>query len=435
MNISVIGTGYVGLVAGTCFSENGHEVICVDINERRIHELQQGKLPFYEPGLEELTKRNIKNERLLFTTNTSEAIKKTNILFIAVGTPTLEDGSSDLKHVLKVAHIIAENMNEPKIIVVKSTVPVGSSKKIEALIREKTSIPFSIISNPEFLKEGAAVLDFLNPERIVIGGRNSRSIKIMKELYAPFIRSGNPILVMDNESAELSKYACNAYLAMRISFINEIANFCGDIGANIDDVRKVLMTDTRIGKKFLYPGTGYGGSCFPKDVRTLIHTSSHHRSPSKILKSVEAVNNEQKEILFHKAFTYFKGAIQRKTVAIWGLSFKPNTDDIREAPSLTVIQKFLDHDVMVHVYDPLAISNTRAYFEDRIKYFNDSYECLKGTDALFIFTEWNEFRKPNFALMKSLLKNPLVFDGRNLFSVKEMKKLGFIYYGIGIGHS
>ncbi len=432
MQISVIGTGYVGLVAGTCFAENGHDVTCVDIDEKRIEELKNGIVPFYEPGLRELCIRNIKNERLFFTTDVASAIQTAKIIFIAVGTPSLSDGSSDLGQVTEVAKTIAEHLNTPKIIVIKSTVPVGSFKKIENIIRQGSKTSFSIVSNPEFLKEGAAVSDFLNPERVVIGSRDKKAIRLMKELYAPFVRSGNPILVMDNASAELSKYACNSFMAMKISINKEKANLCETLGTNIDDIRQVMMTDARIGRKFLYPGIGYGGSCFPKDVRSLINASDAHSLSLKVLKAVEEVNNVQKELLFKKAFHYFKGGLKDKRFAIWGLAFKPNTDDIREAPALTLIRKLLDHEAKITVYDPIALSNVRLYFENRIEYSPDNYQCLKGADALMICTEWNEFRKPDFSKMKSLLKNPVIFDGRNLFQPKEIKKHGFIYRGIGV---
>ena len=432
MEISVIGTGYVGLVTGTCFAEMGREVVCIDIDENRIEKLSLGMVPFYEPGLEELVQRNLKNKRLKFTTDSALAIQHSKIIFIAVGNPTREDGVSDLKYVISAATVIAQAMNEPKTIVIKSTVPIGTFRQIEKIIREKTKYDFSIVSNPEFLKEGSAVSDFLKPERVVIGTQNEHAIQLMKELYDPFIRSGNPILVMDNASAEFSKYACNAYLAMRISFINEIANLAEAIPSDIESIRKVLMTDSRIGSKFLYPGIGYGGSCFGKDVRALIAMGHSRQTPLKILQAVEETNEKQKEILFQKTYRYFQGKLAGKTIAIWGLSFKPNTDDMRDAPSIAVIRKLLDHNVKIHVYDPIAIANAKSIFENRLDYYIDRYECLRGADLLLILTEWNEFRKPDFQKMKGLLAKSVIFDGRNLFSPKQMKEEGFVYEGVGL---
>ncbi|MBI3018678.1 MAG: UDP-glucose/GDP-mannose dehydrogenase family protein [Deltaproteobacteria bacterium] len=432
MNITILGTGYVGLVSGTCFSENGNDVYCVDIDETKIRNLSKGLVPFYEPGLEELIKRNTKNGRLKFTTNSAQAIQGSKIIFIAVGTPPAEDGSSDLKYVLQTAKTIAQAMNEHKYIVLKSTVPLGASQKISVIIRQHSSYPFDIISNPEFLKEGNAIEDFLKPERVVIGAESKEAIQIMKELYSPFVRSGNPILVMDNMSAELSKYACNSFLATKISFINEIANLCESVGANIEHVRHTMITDSRIGPKFLYPGTGYGGSCFAKDVQALMASSEQVQKKIKILEAVEEVNHKQKEILFNKLSAYFKGSLKEKTIAVWGLSFKPNTDDIREAPAVSVIKKLLDSKTKVKVYDPVALENTKHIFENQIDYYDNSYDCLKNADALLILTEWNEFRKPNFSKIKALLKQPVIFDGRNLFDPTIMKSNGFYYEGIGL---
>ena len=432
MNIAIMGTGYVGLVTGTCFAESGHQVICVDIDQRRIQQLSEGIIPFYEPGLKELTQRNIQNHRLHFTTDTREAIEKSRIIFIAVGTPSAEDGTPDLKQVTQAVQTIAEQMNEHKIIVIKSTVPVGASRKIQGLIQKRSHHSFSLVSNPEFLKEGSAVSDFMIPERVVVGTTDPKAIAAMKELYEPFVRSGNPILLMDIESAELAKYACNAFLATKISFINEIANLCGAVHADINNVRDVMMTDSRIGKKFLYPGTGYGGSCFPKDIRALMHTAHHHDQKLEIIQAVHQVNEKQKEILFQKISRHFNDTLNGLTIAVWGVSFKPNTDDIRQAPSVAVIQKLLQHQVNIRAYDPIALPNARLLFENRIRYHDDCYACLKGADALLIFTEWNEFRKPDFVKIKSLLKQPLIFDGRNLFDPSDMKKRGFYYAGVGI---
>lgn len=432
MKIAVIGTGYVGLVTGTCFAESGNRVTCVDIDAARIEKLKQGVIPFYEPGLEELLLRNFKNQRLTFTTDATFATEQSKIIFIAVGTPTEEDGTSDLKYVITAAETIATAMNEPKTIVIKSTVPVGTAREIEKIIQKKTKHPFAIVSNPEFLKEGSAVSDFLRPERIVIGMESKEAQALMTEIYEPFIRSGNPILLMDNVSAELSKYACNAYLAMRISFINEIANLAEAIPADIESIRKVLMSDSRIGSKFLYPGTGYGGSCFGKDLRALMAMGDLHQKSLQIVKAVEETNEKQKEILFQKLFRYFQGKLAGLTVAIWGLSFKPNTDDIRDAPSLVVIRKLLDQGVKVRVYDPIAMANAKSVFENQIETCTDCYEPLRDANVLLILTEWNEFRKPDFEKMKGLLAQPVIFDGRNLFSTRLMKEQGFIYEGIGL---
>ena len=432
MNIAILGTGYVGLVSGTCFAENGNEVYCVDINETKIRNLSKGLIPFYEPGLEELIKRNHKNGRLKFTINSTQAIQDSKIIFIAVGTPSAEDGSSDLKYVLQAAKIIAQAMNEHKYIVLKSTVPLGTYQKVSTVIHQYSSHSFNIISNPEFLKEGNAIEDFLKPERDVIGAESQEAIQVMKELYGPFVRSGNPILVMDNMSAELSKYACNSFLATKVSFINEIANLCETTGANIEHVRHAMITDSRIGTKFLYPGTGYGGSCFPKDVQALIASAQHYQKKLKILEAVEEENNKQKEILFNKLFKYFEGSLKEKTIAVWGLAFKPNTDDMREAPSVTVIKLLLQHKTKVQAYDPVALQNAQFIFENQIDYYENSYDCLKNADALLILTEWNEFRKPSFSKMKGLMKQPIIFDGRNLFNPQELKKQGFYYEGIGL---
>ncbi|OGQ33657.1 MAG: UDP-glucose 6-dehydrogenase, partial [Deltaproteobacteria bacterium RIFCSPLOWO2_01_FULL_38_9] len=424
--------GYVGLVAGTCFADSGNQVYCVDVDKTKIKNLSCGIVPFYEPGLEDLIKRNTKNKRLTFTIDSALAIQQSKVIFIAVGTPQDEDGSSDLKYVFNVARTIAEHMNESKIIVLKSTVPVGTHQKVSDILQKNTSHPFAIISNPEFLKEGTAIEDFLKPERVVLGGNHEEALNTLKELYAPFVRSGNPIFIMDNTSAELSKYACNSFLAAKISFINEIANFCESVGADIEPIRQVMMSDSRIGHKFLYPGTGYGGSCFPKDVQALLASSQIHGKSLKVLQAVEEVNRAQKEILFHKLYTYFSGKLSGKTIAIWGLAFKPNTDDMREAPAIAVIKNLLKHKAKIKVYDPVALLTAKHIFENKIEYFEDSYECLKDADALLILTEWNEFRKPNFKKIKSLLTQPLIFDGRNLFNPKMMKEYGFYYEGIGL---
>ncbi|OGQ17920.1 MAG: UDP-glucose 6-dehydrogenase [Deltaproteobacteria bacterium RIFCSPHIGHO2_02_FULL_40_11] len=432
MEIAVIGTGYVGLVAGTCFSETGNHVTCVDTNAAKISVLQKGHVPFYEPGLEDLIHRNAKKERLHFTTDTATAIQEASIIFIAVGTPQGENGASDLKYVLNVAETIGKNLNEHKFIVLKSTVPIGTHQKVKEIIQKNTNQSFDIVSNPEFLKEGSAIDDFLRPERVVIGTSSSKAIEVMKELYEPFTRSGNPILVTDNMSAELSKYACNSFLATKISFMNEMANLCEKVGANILDVKKAMTTDSRIGTKFLYPGVGYGGSCFPKDVQALLATSKNLNMPLKIVEATEKVNEAQKELLFQKSKTYFKGDLKGKTAAIWGLAFKPNTDDMREAPSLNIIRSLLDHGVIIKVYDPVAQNTAKHIFEDRLLYHENEYNCAKDADMLFILTEWNEFRNPDFKKLKKLLKQPVIFDGRNLFHPAQLKKEGFYYEGIGL---
>ena len=432
MEIAVIGTGYVGLVAGTCFSETGNHVTCVDTNAAKISVLQKGHVPFYEPGLEDLIHRNAKKERLHFTTDTATAIQEASIIFIAVGTPQGENGASDLKYVLNVAETIGKNLNEHKFIVLKSTVPIGTHQKVKEIIKKNTNQSFDIVSNPEFLKEGSAIDDFLRPERVVIGTSSSKAIEVMKELYEPFTRSGNPILVTDNMSAELSKYACNSFLATKISFMNEMANLCEKVGANILDVKKAMTTDSRIGTKFLYPGVGYGGSCFPKDVQALLATSKNLNMPLKIVEATEKVNEAQKELLFQKSKTYFKGDLKGKTAAIWGLAFKPNTDDMREAPSLNIIRSLLDHGVIIKVYDPVAQNTAKHIFEDRLLYHENEYNCAKDADMLFILTEWNEFRNPDFKKLKKLLKQPVIFDGRNLFHPAQLKKEGFYYEGIGL---
>ncbi|MBI4040332.1 MAG: UDP-glucose/GDP-mannose dehydrogenase family protein [Deltaproteobacteria bacterium] len=432
MEICVLGTGYVGLVTGTCFSESGHFVHCVDIDTVKVKELNAGKLPFYEPGLDELVARNLNQKRLTFTTDSPSAIGQSKIIFIAVGTPQDSHGNADLKYVFQAAKTIGEYLTDATTIVIKSTVPVGTHQKVTDLIRKHSKHPFEVVSNPEFLKEGNAVEDFLKPERVVIGTQNAKTVELMKELYEPFVRSGNPIIVTDNTSAELAKYACNAFLATKISFINEMANLAEKVGANISDIRKAMTTDSRIGTKFLYPGTGYGGSCFPKDIQALMATAKHHDYPLKIVEAVETVNQEQKEILFQKAHRYFKGHLQGKCAAIWGLSFKPNTDDLRQAPSISVIRKLLDHGVKTTVYDPVAMLNASAIFEDRIQFGKTSYDCLKNADMLFVLTEWNEFRKPDFQKIKSLMKTPVILDGRNIFNPSQVVQFGFYYEGIGL---
>ncbi|GAB1352957.1 UDP-glucose/GDP-mannose dehydrogenase family protein [Erysipelotrichia bacterium] len=436
MKIAMIGTGYVGLVTGTCFAESGNDVVCVDTNEQKINDLKNGIIPIYEPGLDTLVKRNVEEERLSFTTNLEEAVKKSLLLFIAVGTPPGEDGSADLQHVLAVARGIGRSMNEFKIIVDKSTVPVGTGARVRATIQEELdrrgeNIPFDVVSNPEFLKEGNAIDDFMKPDRVVIGCEDVRTGELMKELYSPFVRTGKPIIVMDLASAEMTKYAANAMLATKISFMNDIANLCEKLGVDISQVRQGIGSDSRIGYPFIFPGAGYGGSCFPKDVQALVKMGEQNSYQLQILEAVEAVNERQKKVLFNKLKNRFGADLKNKTIAVWGLAFKPNTDDMREAPSIVLIENLLAEGAKVRAYDPEATKEAHKVFGDRIAYGKKVYEILDGADALVIVTEWNEFRRPDFDKMKGLLKQPVIFDGRNLFEPKKMAQLGFEYEGIG----
>ncbi len=431
MKVGVIGTGYVGLVTGTCLADCGHEVVCVDIDEAKIEGLRRGEIPIFEPGLEELVVRNQDEKRLSFTTNLKEAVDRSKILFIAVGTPPAEDGSADLKHVVGVAKSIAEAMTEKRIVVIKSTVPPGSAETIRRTLAENTKIPFAVISNPEFLKEGAAIDDFSRPDRVVIGGSDPEAIEEMKDLYHPFVRTGNPIVVMDNVSAEMTKYAANAMLATRISFMNEIANLCERTGADVDRVRESMGLDRRIGHPFLFPGAGYGGSCFPKDVQALVKTGQEMGFPMKILEAVEEVNYRQKKVLFEKVKSHFKGKLSGKRIAVWGLAFKPKTDDMREAPSVTLIESLLEAGCHVVAYDPEAHQSAKAILADRIHYASGNYEACEGADGLVVVTEWNEFRRPDFDRLRSLLRNPVIFDGRNLYHPDQLKDRNFTYYCIG----
>jgi len=436
MKIGVIGVGYVGLVTGTCFAESGNDVICVDTDKNKIERLNRGEIPIFEPGLDELVKRNRAEERLAFTTQIEEAIEKSLILFIAVGTPPGEDGSADLQYVLRVAKDIGSRMKSFKIIVNKSTVPVGTADKVKALIREelkkrREDIPFDVVSNPEFLKEGNAIDDFMKPDRVVIGCDDVRTAEIMKELYAPFVRTEKPILIMDVRSSEMTKYAANAMLATKISFMNDVANLCEILGADIDNVRRGIGSDSRIGYSFIFPGAGYGGSCFPKDVQALIRTSDQNKYSLRILKAVEEVNDRQKEVLFKKLLRIYGDNLKGKTFAVWGLAFKPNTDDMREAPAVVLINKILEAGGKVKAYDPEAVNEAKKIFSDRIQYVKKSYEALEGSDALLIVTEWNEFRRPDFDRMKSLLTRPVVIDGRNIYDPQRMKAMGFEYQSIG----
>jgi len=441
MNIAVVGSGYVGLVAGACFAESGNDVICVDIDQKKIAALQRGEIPIYEPGLEELVKRNAKEGRLTFTTSLSDGVQKSEVIFIAVGTPQDEDGSADLTHVLSVARGIGEALNECssnalKIIVDKSTVPVGTAALVTKTISAITSKPFEVVSNPEFLKEGAAIDDFLKPDRVVVGVPSENSARIMRELYAPFVRTNNPILVMDVPSAEMTKYAANAMLATRISFMNEIAGLCEKFGADIDQIRIGIGTDSRIGMPFLFPGIGYGGSCFPKDVQALIHMGKSAGLAMTVASAVEDVNDIQKAALLPKILQHFGGKkdnIAGKTFAVWGLAFKPKTDDTREAPALVVIEELLKLGAKVQAFDPVA----NHTFEERfgknkdVTYAESNYDALSGADALIVCTEWNEFRRPNFGRVKKALKSAVIFDGRNIFSRDEVKAAGFTYFSIG----
>jgi UDPglucose 6-dehydrogenase len=432
MRIAVVGSGYVGLVVGTCFADSGNDVICVDVDAGKIEKLSKGISPIYEPGLEELLKRNLEEGRLRFTTNLPEAIKHALIVFIAVGTPPGEDGSADLKYVLAAARGIGQAMDGFRVIVDKSTVPVGTSRKVAAAIREVTEHPFAVVSNPEFLKEGDALDDFLKPDRVVIGADDPAVAEIMRELYAPFLRTGKPMLVMDPESAELTKYAANAMLATRISFMNEIAAICEKVGADVAKVREGIATDSRIGASFLFAGLGYGGSCFPKDVQAIVKTAKDHGYDFKIVRAVEEVNQDQRIRLVEKIKNHFGGNLRGKTIAVWGLAFKPNTDDMREAPSVTLIQELLKAGAKVRSSDPEAIGVARTIFKDAVEFSVKPYDTLAGVDALVVVTEWNEFRRPDFEKMKSLMKTPVIFDGRNIYTPSVLQKLGFTYYGIGM---
>jgi UDPglucose 6-dehydrogenase len=432
MKIAVVGTGYVGLVLGACLAENGNTVECVDKDESKVRMLRAGRMPIYEPGLEELVVRNGREERLTFTTDLASAVPTADVVFIAVGTPQGEDGAADLQHVLAVAKEIGRAMTKYTVVVDKSTVPVGTAPKVRAAIAAETSHPFSIVSNPEFLKQGAAIEDFMKPDRVVIGieDKDERATLFMKELYGPFTRTGAPILIMSTASAELCKYAANSILATRISFMNEIANVCELLGADVDHVRKAIGSDRRIGTSFLFPGVGYGGSCFPKDTQALLRSTADKGYDFKILRAVEEVNELQKQRLVEKIERHF-GELSNRTIAVWGLAFKPRTDDMREAPSIPIIERLLARGATVKAYDPAATPVARRIFDGRIALCEKSYEALAGADALAIVTEWNEFREPDFAKMRSLMKAPVVFDGRNIYSPEHMRALGFTYFSIG----
>ncbi|MFT6107345.1 MAG: UDPglucose 6-dehydrogenase [Planctomycetota bacterium] len=432
MRIAVIGSGYVGLVAGTCFAESGNTVTCIDIDEKKINGLREGIVPIFEPGLEELVKRNVRDGRLQFTTDYAEGMKDAQVAFIAVGTPPGQDGGADVQYVLAAARSIAEHMTGYTVVVDKSTVPVGTAKQVESAMAPIAKHEFDVVSNPEFLKEGAAIDDFLKPDRVVIGADTERAGRIMTELYEPFVRTGNPIFTMDVASAELTKYAANAMLATRISFMNEIANVCELVGANVDNVRKGIGSDDRIGSRFLFSGIGYGGSCFPKDVKAIIHTANKHDYDFKILKAVEDVNADQKLLMFRKITKHFGEDLSGKRFAFWGLSFKPNTDDMREAPAIVLSEALRAAGATVIAHDPEAMDEARDhYLGDKIEYAASPMEAAEGADALVIITEWSEFRRPDFDALKKALKTPIVFDGRNIFPRKTIEELGFTYHGVG----
>lgn len=436
MKIAIVGTGYVGLVTGTCFAEMGTDVYCVDIDKEKIERLKKGMIPIYEPGLEELVHKNVKNRRLHFTTELTEVLDEVDVLFSAVGTPPGEDGSADLKYVLDVAHTVGRYMKKYVLVVTKSTVPVGTAEKIKQTILEEqrkrgVSIGFDIASNPEFLKEGAAVKDFMNPDRVVVGVETEKAQKLMAKLYRPFLLNNFPVIFMDVPSAEMTKYAANAMLATRISFMNDIANLCEIVGADINRVREGMGSDTRIGRSFLYAGCGYGGSCFPKDVKALIRTAIENGHLMRILQAVEDVNEEQKLVLFRKLNTYYKGDLRGKRIALWGLAFKPETDDMREAPSLVIVGELLNVGCEVIAYDPVAMPEAKRRMGDRIMYAKDIYEAIEGADALLLVTEWKEFRLPEWGVIKEKMRVPLIIDGRNIYDVNDLREFGFTCYSIG----
>jgi UDPglucose 6-dehydrogenase len=432
MNIAIVGTGYVGLVSGTCFAETGNNVVCIDIDENKVLRMQNGEVPIYEPGLEVLFERNTKQGRLSFTTDLAEGIKNAEIIFLALPTPPGADGSADLKYVLKVAEDLSHIITDYKVIVDKSTVPVGTADKVYGRLAANLDESFfDVVSNPEFLREGVAVDDFMRPERVVIGTSSSKAKKVMERLYNPFVRQGNPVIFMDEKSAEMTKYAANSFLATKITFMNEVANLCEEIGANVDMVRKGIGSDSRIGKRFLFPGVGYGGSCFPKDVKALAKTAQENNCDFRIIQSVMDVNEDQKLILSRRIKNYFGESIANKTIGIWGLAFKPNTDDIREAPALTIINELLRAGAQIKAFDPEAMENVKALMGDKIILCDNQYDAIEGTDALAVVTEWNVFRTPDYDRIMSSLREPVVFDGRNVFDPVDMKERGFVYSSIG----
>ncbi|HIU85678.1 TPA: UDP-glucose/GDP-mannose dehydrogenase family protein [Candidatus Spyradomonas excrementavium] len=431
MKLCVIGTGYVGLVAGTCFASMGNDVICVDKDTEKLKKLEKGIIPIFEPGLDSLILENVRENRLKFTDDLDFAVKHSKVCFIAVGTPQKEDGSADLSAVFEVAEQIAASMNEYKVIVNKSTVPVGTCEKIAEIIKNKTGCAFDVVSNPEFLKQGAAVEDFLKPDRVIIGAETEESAKIMNEIYSPFLRTGNPVITMDIKSAEMTKYAANAFLAVKISYANEIANICENIGANAEMVRKGMCADKRIGSLFLFPGLGYGGSCFPKDVKALMSLSKEKGYTCEMLIACDNINLRQRYIFINKIFKKLGRDLSGMTFALWGLAFKPNTNDMREAPAITIINELTKAGAKIQAFDPKAVDSAKSIFGDSIKYSESAYEALEGADALILATEWNEFRNPDFELIKNKLKSPLIFDGRNQYNVETMKKYGFDYICVG----
>ncbi len=431
MEISFIGTGYVGLVQGACFADSGHSVLCMDIDEKKIANLKRGVIPIYEPGLEEMVRRNTQEKRLEFTTSLKAAVEHGDVIFLCLPTPQSEDGSADLTRVLAVAEQIASYVVGYKIIISKSTVPVGTVDRIRQIMRKKGKNEVDVVSSPEFLKEGSALEDSLRPDRIIIGTKSRKAISILSDLYAPFMRTGNPIMVMDERSAEMTKYAANSFLATKISFMNELANLCERSGADVDLVRKGMGSDPRISQQFLFAGVGYGGSCFPKDVKALIKTAQEHEYEFKILRAVDEVNEKQKRLIVKKMMKHFNNQLHGKVIALWGLSFKPQTDDIREAPALVIITSLLEAGARVRAHDPIAIPKVKAMFDGRVEFYDNNYDALKGADALALVTEWNEFRRPDFERMKSLMKKPVIFDGRNVYDPKLMREKGFVYFGIG----
>lgn len=431
MKVCVIGTGYVGLVAGTCLAEMGNDVICVDNNLEKLSQLEKGIVPIYEPGLEELIKVNVSEGRLNFTSNLKEAVQKSLVCFIAVGTPQGEDGQADLKYVFEVAKSIGQSINDYKVIVDKSTVPVGTADAVSKIIKEQTNIEFDVVSNPEFLKQGAAVDDFLKPDRVVVGSNSQKATEIMQELYSPFLRTGNPVIMMDVKSAEMTKYAANSFLAVKISYANEIANICEQVGADAEMVRIGMCSDKRIGSQFLFPGLGYGGSCFPKDVKALLKTAKDNNCDYQLLQAADDVNKKQRQVFINKILNKFGNDLSGKTFAVWGLAFKPKTNDMREAPAITIINALLERGAKVQAYDPKAVESAKEIFGNKITYSKSAYEALNDADCMLLLTEWNEFRRPDFDKIKSLMKNYVIFDGRNQYNSKRLLEKGFEYYQIG----
>jgi UDPglucose 6-dehydrogenase len=431
MNIAVIGTGYVGLVAGSCFAESGNDVWCVDNDAAKIENLKNGNIPIYEPGLPEIVQRNVREERLTFSTDLDAAVKKSFVIFVAVGTPPLPNGAANLSAVFDVAAAIGRAMDRYKVIVVKSTVPVGTSERIREILKKETNHPFDLMSNPEFLKQGAAVEDFMKPDRIVVGADDVRPAEIIRELYAPFVRTGSPVLIVDVRTAEMLKYAANAFLAARISFMNEIANLCERVGANVDMIRKGLASDSRIGPAFLFPGVGYGGSCFPKDVRALIDTGRQYQYDMKILEAVDAVNSNQAQLFVEKVRHHFKGNLRDKRFGVWGLAFKPRTNDMRDAPSIKIIEGLLSDGASIIAYDPEATEEAKKFFGARVQLASSNYGCVESADGLLIVTEWQAFRNPNFDRLKAMMRQPVIFDGRNIYDPVQLRQLGFTYYSVG----